>query len=127
MPTQVEIENKIKMMEQGAFQRLCDEILIREGYRGYVALGSQSGTNKTTKGTPDTYFKDKDGKYVFVEYTTMQNPGARKIEEDITKCLDVSKTNITYKNISEIIYFHTSSNISPSKDLNFQILCILIL
>ena len=40
---------------------------------GIVSLGTESGENKTTKGTLDTYFCLSNGKYVFVEYSTTKN------------------------------------------------------
>ena len=45
-------------------------------------MGTKSGTSKTTKGTPDTYFVTDGGKYVFVEYTTQQDNLIEKIESD---------------------------------------------
>lgn len=88
-----------------------------------VALGGEAGTNKTTLGTPDTYFCTSDGKYVFVEYTTQKNNLFAKIKADLNKCLDTAKTGISYDKISEIIYCHTSSNITPSQDSELKALC----
>lgn len=49
------IKQKILELDQGTFQNLCDQILYSLGYSNFVSLGSQSGTQKTTPGTPDTY------------------------------------------------------------------------
>lgn len=111
-----EIERAIlSIVDVGAFQNLCNAILDREIQAPRTSLGSQSGTNKTTAGTPDTYYFDGDS-YIFVEYTTTENESTRlfnKINEDLDKCLDESKTNIPIKKIKKIIYCHTSSNLSP--------------
>ena len=64
-----DIKAKINVLEGGAFQELCDALLARKGYEGIHAYGMQAGTMKTTKGNPDTYFKSKNGKYIFVAYT----------------------------------------------------------
>lgn len=117
------IKQKILELDQGTFQNLCDQILYSLGYSNFVSLGSQSGTQKTTPGTPDTYCINEDSKYVFVEYTTQQNDLRNKITDDIKKCLDSSKTGIDSKDISEIIYFHTSSNLKPAVHKELSEMC----
>lgn len=73
------IKQKIRILDQGSFQNLCDQILSNMGYDNLVSLGSQAGTQKTTKGTPDTYcIVDKD-KYIFVEYTTQDKKVLKKL------------------------------------------------
>lgn len=115
MAQQSEIEAAIKAISDvGSFQNLCNEILVREIDLPVNALGSQGGSNKTTQGTPDTFFDGK--KYIFVEYTTTENFSTnlfKKINEDIDKCLDSTKTGIQLSDIKDIIYCHTSSNLIP--------------
>ena len=126
MATVVEIENALKnLTEDGKFQRICDAILVKKGYTHHTALGSQIGTFKTTSGTPDTYFKTSEGKYIFVEYTTKQDGLVAKIIDDIKKCLDVKKTKIPLSDISEIIYFYCSdkTKISPENDSKITKIC----
>lgn len=118
------IEQAIERLEEGAFQRLCNDFLSREGYHGIVALGSRSGSEKTTLGTPDTYFCEIDGKYIFVEYTTQQQGIEKKIKDDIEKCLDESRTGISVGQIIKIIYCHTSSNLSVRADNELKNCCI---
>lgn len=118
-----EIKQRILQLDAGSFQSMCDRYLSRSGYPNTVSLGTQAGTQKTTRGTPDTYFFDTNGKYVFVEYTTQQQNVPGKIKSDIQKCLDVSSTQIPHNNISEIIYCHTSSNIEPKDDYEFRSMC----
>ena len=117
------IEQAIERLEEGAFQRLCNDFLSREGYHGIVALGSKSGSNKTTQGTPDTYFCEIDGKYVFVEYTTQKNDLKNKIIGDLDKCFDETNTGITTNQIIKIIYCHTSSNLSVRVDDELKKYC----
>lgn len=109
-----EIKQRILQLDQGSFQNLCDQILSKEGYLNIVGYGSCAGTQKTTKGTPDTYFIMEDGRFVFVEYTVQLQNLSTKIIDDINKCLNVNETKISCDKISEIIYCHTSSNIKPS-------------
>jgi len=118
-----EIKQRILQLDAGSFQSMCDRYLSKIGYPNIVSLGTQAGTLKTTQGTPDTYFFDANGKYVFVEYTTQQRSLPDKIKSDIQKCLDVSTTQIPHDKISEIIYCHTSSNIAPKDDAAFRSMC----
>ncbi len=121
-----EIEAAIKaIIDVGTFQNLCNEILDREINCTRTSLGSQEGTNKTTSGTPDTYFYDGE-KYIFVEYTTKDDTSTNlfnKIGEDLDKCFDEEKTKIPINRISKIIYCHTSSKLSPDNISQLNVKC----
>ena len=117
------IKQKILQLDAGTFQNLCDSYLCKIGYSNIVSLGGEAGTRKTTLGTPDTYFIAPDGKYIFVEYTTQKTKLFAKIKDDIKKCLNTSRTGIPHDKISEIIYCHTSSNLSPHQDSEMKALC----
>lgn len=122
MATITTIKERIVTLDQASFQILCDSYLSKEGYPNIVALGTKAGAQKTTRGTPDTYFF-ADEKYIFVEYTTQQGSLVAKIEDDLNKCLDESATGISVADISEIIYCHTSSTIAPGDDKKFRDRC----
>jgi hypothetical protein len=49
-----QIQNAIKELDGGAFQKLADSYLKKKGYDYLVPLGSVIGANKVRKGTPDT-------------------------------------------------------------------------
>ena len=117
------IKQKILQLDAGSFQNFCDSYLYKIGYPNIVSLGGEAGTRKTTLGTPDTYFVAPDGRYVFVEYTTQKTNLFAKIKDDIEKCLNTSKTGILHNKISEIIYCHTSSNLTPFQDSEIRTLC----
>ena len=117
------IEQGIKALDPASFQRLCDAYLIKAYGTAFVSHGLSPGTEKTTTGTPDTYFRTADDKYIFVEYTTKDKGLFNKIKEDIEKCLDVCKTGIHHEDIVEIIYCHTSSNIKPNQDKELKEIC----
>lgn len=87
------IENALASINETVFQELCDSFLIlkNENYRAFSRVGSQSGKQKTIKGTPDTFLLLPNGKYVFVEYSTNITKGVSKLREDIEKCLDTTK------------------------------------
>lgn len=117
------VKDRISQLDEASFQILCDAFLAREGYPKLVALGTKAGSQKTTPGTPDTYFRITGGKYVFAEYTTQKTGLVSKIRSDIDKCLDVNATGIALDDIVEIVYCHTSSNITPSDDLALRAKC----
>ena len=99
------IENALSSINETVFQELCDSFLIlkNDNYRTFSRVGSQSGKQKTTKGTPDTFYLLPNGQYVFVEYSTNITKGVSKLQEDIEKCLDTTKTKIPINQIAEII------------------------
>lgn len=118
------IKQKILQLDAGSFQNLCDSYLCKKfGYQSIVSLGGKAGTQKTTLGTPDTYFITPNEGYILVEYTTQLTGTFEKISDDIKKCLDKEKIGIPYNKISGIIYCHTSSNITPSQDSELKKIC----
>lgn len=118
------IKQKILQLDAGSFQNLCDSYLCKKfGYQSIVSLGGKAGTQKTTLGTPDTYFITPSEGYILVEYTTQLTGIFEKIRDDIAKCLDKEKIGIPYNKISGIIYCHTSSNITPSQDSKLKKIC----
>lgn len=104
-----QIQNELKELDGGAFQKLADSYLLRKGYPQINPIGSVAGVNKVRKGTPDTLIPTSDGKYVFAEYTTIANNQVySKFSEDIAKCLDEDKTGIAITKIKEIVLCYTS-------------------
>jgi len=99
------IENELSSINQAAFQELCDSFLAlrNSNYSAFSRTGSQSGKQKTVKGTPDTFLLLPNGKYIFVEYSTNITAGLKKLEEDIKKCIDTNKTSVPVNQIAEII------------------------
>ena len=106
-----DIEMKLKEIESGRFQRICNEILCRKGYKPYEYTGSVKGTDKTKLGTPDAVFIDKNGKYIYVEITTQTSRLKKKITDDVTKCLNKIKNKESlYGKVSKIIFMHNNDN-----------------
>ncbi len=99
------IEKALMAINPAVFQELCDHYLSLKN-NNYLLLsrtGSQSGKQTTVKGTPDTLLLLPDGKYLLVEYSTNKTAEVTKLKEDISKCLDTSKTHIAVNEIAEII------------------------
>ena len=61
------IQKKIMELGGGEFQKLFDEYLYkRNSFTNIQTLGVQTGTNKPTKGTPDSYVLTPEGKYILI-------------------------------------------------------------
>ena len=98
------VENALIEINEAVFQELCDTFLaLRDkNYIAFSRVGSQSGKQKSIKGTPDAFKLLPNGKYIFVEHTTNIS-NKNKLEDDIKKCLDYKTTKIPLKDIEEII------------------------
>lgn len=108
-----DIKYRIDQLDGGTFQNLCDEYLAHRGYGTGYSLGMKTGTSKTAKGNPDTYFLTKTGKYIFVMYTTQKDDFLKKVLEDLKKCFDPSKTGLSPEDVVEVVYCHTCGRLLP--------------
>lgn len=105
------IEQHIKELEGGKFQKLGDAYLSRKYNFNIVSLGSQEGTDKTTKGIPDSYAVE-NGKYVYIMYGTHKSV-ISKLEGDIQSVKKkILEENIAEDKVGRLICCHTSSNIT---------------
>ncbi|WBM74021.1 ATP-binding protein [Saprospira grandis] len=98
------IENRLKEINGTRFQELCDSYLtIRDNnYLAISRTGSQIGKQKTTKGTPDTFFQLPNGNFLYAEITT-DTSTKNKLANDIKACFNPDKTKIPIEKIQEII------------------------
>ncbi|HDV5709956.1 TPA: ATP-binding protein [Legionella pneumophila] len=112
-----QIQNALKELDGGVFQKLWDCYLKEIGYTSLNPLGSVLGSNKVRKGTPDTVIKNDNGKFVFVEYTTQQNNLFKKLGSDIDKCCNEKKTGIKNSDIEKIILCYTG-RLTPKEEQN---------
>ena len=99
------IQNALIAINETVFQDLCDSFLVstNRDYTAFLRTGSQVGKQKTRKGTPDSCYRQRNGKFVFVEYSTNVTDGVSKLILDIEKCLDQNKTGISTVDIAKII------------------------
>lgn len=97
------ITTKLKEMEGGLFQRLCDDWLHRQGYKNINSTGMMDATNRVKKGTPDSLFILENGRYACAEYSVQNDRLFSKLQNDVLKCLDEEKTGIPNEQIDEII------------------------
>lgn len=97
------ITTKLKEMEGGLFQRLCDDWLHRQGYKNINSTGMMDATNRVKKGTPDSLFILENGRYACAEYSVQDDRLFSKLQNDVLKCLDEEKTGIPNEQIDKII------------------------
>ncbi len=108
-----DIEQKIKQLDGGAFQNLFDTYLKEKySFSNINTLGSHDGSNKVTKGTPDTYVINDDATYTLIMYGTTETNPYGKIKKDILDCLNYGKVGIPKDKIKKIICGYCSSNFS---------------
>jgi len=101
------IEKYLSSVDQATFQKLMNHLLHLEGYKFLSSPGSVVGKNKTSKGSPDSFFEDGD-KYVFCELTTQEKLTTgetffNKLKKDVEHCFNVSVTGIKKTDISKVI------------------------
>lgn len=108
-----QIQKAITELNGGQYQKLLDKYIYKRfGFTNIMPYGSQTGTNKTTKGIPDSYVRTNEGKYILIMYGTVEASSYKKIEKDILDCLNPQKTKIGIEEIEKIICCYTSTNIS---------------
>lgn len=106
------IQSKIMELEGGAFQDLFDAYLHKKyNFKNIQTLGIGTGTNKPTKGTPDSFVRTDDGKYILINYGSVKSQPAKKIQSDIMSCFDKAKLSLPKDKIKKIICGHCSTNI----------------
>ncbi len=106
------IQNAIKELEGGSFQKLFDAYLYKKyKFTNIQTLGVQDGTNKTTKGTPDSFVVEDDGKYILIMYGTVGVDSFGKMKKDILSCFNKDKLEIGENKIKKIICAYSSTNI----------------
>lgn len=101
------IEKYLSSVDQATFQKLMNHLLHLEGYKFLSSPGSVVGKNKTSKGSPDSFFEDGD-KYAFCELTTQEKLSTgetffKKLKKDVEHCFNVSVTGINKTDISKVI------------------------
>lgn len=113
-----EIEKAILQLEGGRYQSLMDQYLYKKyNFDNIQSLGSQLGTDKTTKGIPDSYVRLDNGSYIAIMYGTRQDASGaavfKKLKKDIEDCLQVFGNQ---HHVYKIICCHISSNLSIEQD-----------
>ena len=61
-----EIARKLQELDPATFQALCDDLLplLSDEYEGLEPYGRMLTAKKTSRGTPDSYVRCDDGRYI---------------------------------------------------------------
>ncbi len=107
MNTITQIETALQAINQASFQTLINHLLHLQGNKFISAPGAVVGKEKTSKGTPDSFFVNED-KYIFVECTTQERLGESKtffdkLVKDIDHCFKEETTTIEKNKIEKVI------------------------
>ncbi|MCX6141856.1 MAG: hypothetical protein NTZ35_01415 [Ignavibacteriales bacterium] len=108
-----QIQNRLKELDGAAFQKLADAYLRRKGYERINPMGSVVGADRVRQGTPDTFIPLANGKYVFAEHTVQKDRLLEKLESDLDKCFNESKTGVPVGKIEEIVFCYASELTLP--------------
>lgn len=106
MNTITQIENALQAINQASFQTLINHLLHLEGNKFVGSPGAVVGKEKTSKGTPDSFFVNGDN-YIFVECTTKERIGESKsffdkLSKDIDHCFNENETSISKGKIEKV-------------------------
>lgn len=118
-----DVKSRIIQLSPAMFEQFCSTLLYKEGHRNIYEIGIKAGTGKTKTGNPDTYFRQDNGKYTFVVFTTQQNKIYDKLLEDISKCFDLVDKELPIEKIETIVCCHTSSNLKVIEDNKLHEFC----
>ena len=118
-----DVKSRIIQLSPAMFEEFCSTLLYKEGHQNIYEIGIKAGTGKTKTGNPDTYFRQDNGKYTFVVFTTQQNNIYNKLQEDISKCFKMVDKELPVEKIETIICCHTSSNLKVIEDNNLHQYC----
>lgn len=119
------IQNAIKELDGGSFQKLFDAYLFKKcQFENIQPLGVQTGTNKTTKGTPDSFVKNEDGTFTLIMYGTVEDNPFSKLQKDILSCFEQDKLELPVEKIKTIICAYISTNIHVEQIIELENLII---
>lgn len=106
------VESAIVSLDGGKYQKLMDAYLMKKyQFSNIHPLGVQTGTDKPTKGTPDSYVECDNGQYIIIMYGSVEAASFSKLKSDIISCFNTDKLSIPVEKIDRIICAYTSTNL----------------
>lgn len=117
------IQQAILRLDGGAFQQIMNAYLYKKyKFTNITCLGSEAGSSKPTKGTPDTYVELDNGNYILIMYGAVNAKAFQKLKEDIMNAYNIDKTYIDESKIEKVICCYTSNNINIAQREEIKIL-----
>lgn len=91
----IEIQKAILSLGPGEYQRFCSAYINKKyDFKNMHDIGSKEGTNKTTRGIPDSYVIDENKKYTLLMYGTVEKASIAKLRKDIIEASDTKKQEL---------------------------------
>lgn len=116
-----EIQRAILGLSGGEYQKMMDAYFYKKlNLKNIQTLGSRTGSNKVTKGIPDTYSLCDDGTYILIMYGSVKERPFDKIKDDILSCFNKNKLDIPESKIKKIICAYTSTNLRIEQISNLK-------
>lgn len=117
------IEKYLSSIDQATFQKLMNHLLHLEGYKFISSPGAVIGKNKTSKGSPDSFFEDGNN-FIFCEYTTQERLATgetffNKLKKDVDHCFDVKNTKVDKTKVSKVLLAFTEK-LKPNEHKELQ-------
>lgn len=98
-----QIQNTLKELSEGKFQKLADAYLVAKKIGIVNSVGSVIGSDKTRKGSPDALIMLPNGNYALAEHTTQKTRLLEKLKGDFNDCFDEEKTGVPVERIDQVI------------------------
>lgn len=117
MSRKTDLENALKALDGGAFQKLAESYVYRKlGLPSITTLGSQYGTNKVVTGIPDAHSFADSGIHLIC-FTTAQDASFTKLKKDISDALGVAdEAGIGKESIAEVVCCHTCRRLTVAQE-----------
>lgn len=105
-----QIQNELKSIDGGSFQKLCDLYLMQyPQYANLKPIGSVVGKDKTKTGVPDSLITLPDGTFALAHYTTQESGLPGKLKADFDSSFDEAHTGVPVNQIKEILFCHNGT------------------
>lgn len=108
-----QIQNTLRELSEGKFQKLADAYLVAKRIGIINSVGSVIGADKTRKGRPDTLITLPNGNYALAEFTTQQTELLDKLKKDLKDCFIEEETGVPIEKIEQVILCFNSKLNTP--------------
>lgn len=112
------IRKEIDVIDGGTFQTLAEHCCFRKfGFKSANYFGTKTGSVKTTKGHPDSFYETNSGGWAFLEagHVSDKSQAIHKIQDDIHECLGYEEQHPEMGTLDLIICCYSYSHFTPTE------------
>lgn len=112
------IRKEIDVIDGGTFQTLAERCCFRKfGFKSANYFGTKTGSVKTTKGHPDSFYETNSGGWAFLEagHVSDKSQAIHKIQDDIHECLGYEEQHPEMGTLDLIICCYSCSRFTPTE------------